>query len=134
MGLIVPLDIPLFREMYPKLADASDAQITLWWGVACELVGNSQSSRIPYNPPHVMTRQIILYAALCHVGSLSRRDGGLVGRLQSAAQGTVNTSLGYTDRANAVWWNQTQCGATVWQLLKPWRTGGIYFTGRRCHA
>ena len=133
MGVSVPLDAALFRELYPKFAKSTDAQITQWWGVACVLIDNSPGSRIPYDPPVILTRRVILYAALCHLAALDSR-AGLVGRMQSAAEGSVNAGFTYTDRANAAWWNQTQCGATVWQMLKPWRTGGLYFSGRRCRG
>lgn len=127
---VVELDTALFRELYPKYADASDQLVEAWWTVACQLIGNTESSRIPYNPPSVTVRKSILYAALCHVAELMTRGNSAVGRVSSASEGSVSTSFDYPALSkNGAWWAQTQCGALVWQMLLPYRSGGLYFRG-----
>ena len=128
-GGVVELDVGLFRELYPAYAAATDAQIGAWWDIACDLVGNAPGSRIPYDPPSVTTRKGVLYATLCHLAELNTRGNGGVGRISSAAEGSVNAQMSYDDKSGAAWWVQTQCGALVWQLLKPYRSGVLYFRG-----
>lgn len=126
---VVELNIAEWRGIYPQYPDVSDAQLQGLWAVACDLIGNAPTSRIPYDPPAIIKRKTILYAALCHLAYLSTR-GDLVGNVASAAEGTVNAGLAYMQRGNSRWWDQSQCGATVWMLLTPYRSGGCYVPGR----
>lgn len=127
---VVTLDADAWRELYPAFAAATDAQVRHWFAVACLLVDNSERSPVPYDPPARLQRQAILDLVMCHLATLDRR-GGIVGRMSNAAQGSVNTGIDYqAGNKNAAWWTQTQCGATVWQLLKPYRVGGAYYHGR----
>lgn len=132
-GAVVVLDAALFRELYPRFASATDAQVGQWFDIAVELVGNGPASPVPYNPPSVTTRQRILYVVMCHLAALDAR-GDVVGRVASAAEGSVNTQLasGFDGKNGPAWWQQTQCGATAWQLLAPYRTGGKWFGGCKC--
>ena len=127
---VVELDTGLFRELYPKYEKASDQLIETWWEAVCQLIGNTESSRIPYSPPSVNTRKVILYAALCHVAELMTRDNGVVGRVSSASEGSVSTAFDFPVLSKSgAWWAQTQCGLMVWQMLLPYRSGGLYFRG-----
>ena len=127
---VVELDAAAWREGFPAFASATDAQITQWFGAACLLVGNDEGGVIPYDPPSRLQRRIIIDLVMCHLATLDRR-GDAVGRVTSATQGSVSSSTDYAAGGkNAAWWTQTQCGATAWQLLKPYRSGGAYFHGR----
>ena len=124
---VVALDTALFKEMYPEFAGLSENALQGYWEIDCQLIDNSEASRIP-----VQVRKPILYAALCHICRLMTGDIGSVGRVSSASQGSVSASLEYPEVSKqAAYWVQTQCGALVWQLLKPYRTGGLYFYGGR---
>ena len=130
MAAVVEFDPAAWRAAFPRYASATDDQLAWWWDTATELVDNGPRSPIPYDPPTVRTRQTILYAVVCHLAALDGRGDGAVGRVASAAEGSVNTSFDYgATTARAAWWTQTQCGAAAWALLKPWRTGGLYFGG-----
>ena len=126
---VVELNIPEWRAIYPQYPDVSDAQLQGLWVVACDLIGNSPTSRIPYDPPRTEKRKTILYATLCHLAYLTVR-GDLVGNVTNAAQGSVNAGLAYMQKANSRWWDQSPCGATAWMLLTPYRSGGCYVSGR----
>lgn len=125
---VVELDIPEWRATYPQYPDVPDAQLLGLWDVACDLVGNSPSSRIPYNPPRTSARKAVLYATLCHLAYLATR-GDVVGNLTSATEGSVNAGLAYLQKANSRWWDQSPCGATAWMLLARYRSGGLYVRG-----
>ena len=122
----VSLDIAEWRSMFPQYADEGitpDSLLTAQWPVAEHLVGNSDRSRTPED-----TRALALYYTLCHLITLQSR-GDVVGNVTSAAQGSVNAGLAFMQRANSRWWEQTPCGLTAWELLRPWRTGGCYVRG-----
>lgn len=129
-GAVVELDAALFRELYPDYASATDAKIGQWFDQACLLVGNRPGSAIPYDPPSVTTRKTILYVVMCHLAALTAR-GDLVGRATQASEGSVSVQLssGLDGGRGGAWWQQTQCGATAWQMLAPFRTGGKWFGG-----
>lgn len=127
--MIVVLDIPTWRAMYPAYAALTDAQITMFFAQARMIVRNRESSPVPYNPPENSDREIILYLLTCHLAELTTRGAGSVGRVASAAEGSVNASMAMGSRNNARWYEQTQCGSTAWQLLLPYRTGGKYVVG-----
>lgn len=124
----VELDMAEWREIYPQYPDVSDTQLAYLWAIACDLVGNAPSSRIPYDPPRTEKRKIILYAALCHLAYLHTR-GDLVGNMTSATEGSVNAGFAYQMKTNSRWWDQSRCGAMAWQLLAPYRVGGLYVRG-----
>jgi len=126
---IVELDLTEWREIYPQYPKVSDVQLQGLWDVACALIGNTPSSRIPYDPPRTERRKIILYATLCHLAYLATR-GDVVGNVSNAAQGSVNVGLTFMQKQNSRWWEQSQCGATAWMLLAPHRSGGLYVSGR----
>ncbi len=127
---VVELDIEGWRELFPAFAEAADAQVQHWFAQACMLVGNDAGSMIPYDPPSRLQRQTVINLVMCHLATLDRR-GDAVGRVTSATQGSVSSSTDYAAAGrNAAWWTQSQCGATAWQLLKPYRVGGLYLHGR----
>lgn len=115
--------------MYPAYAALSDEQISLFFAQACMIVRNRESSPVPYDPPKNSDREIILYLLMCHLAELTTRGAGSVGRVASAAEGSVNASMAMGSRNNSRWFEQTQCGATAWQLLLSYRTGGRYVSG-----
>ena len=126
---IVILKMDEWRKLYPQYPGVGDIQLDFLWEIACALVGNTASSRIPYDPPRSQRRKIILYATLCHLAYLQTR-GDLVGNLTSATEGSVNAGFSYQVKDNSRWWDQSQCGAMAWQLLGPFRRGGMYVRGR----
>lgn len=128
---VVVLDIALFRELYPMYANASDAQIEYWWQLANIVIDNTPGSSIPYAPPSVTTRKVLLYLLMCHFATLDARGPGAVGRVTQAAEGSVNgqISSALDQSKQAAWWMQSQCGAMAWEILKKFRVGGLYFHG-----
>ena len=99
---VVELDIAYFRAAYPQFADADavpDAMLERLWSEAGILVDNTAASSIPARDPSGNPRKAILYALLCHLATLETRG------------------------------EQTQCGATAWELLRGWAIGPLYFPG-----
>lgn len=126
---VVTFDHAEFKEIYPQFANFSDERLTFYFDMACVLVDNTERSRIPYNPPEVNTRKIILYALVCHFAELFLRGGGVVGALTSATEGSVSTGFSMPVNPNSAWYNQTQCGAFAYQLLLQFMLGGRAYRG-----
>lgn len=125
----VTFDIAEFRGIFPQFAEIPDAQLNYFFDTATILVDNSGRSKVPFNPPAVTTRKTILYALVCHLCTLFLRGGGVVGTLSNAAEGSVNTGFSVPQNPNAAWYNQTQCGATAYQLMIPFIMGGRAYNG-----
>ena len=125
----VSFDLEEFRQIYPQFAAIGDAQLENAFAVACLVVDNSERSPVPYNPPAVTTRKTVLYLLVCHLSTLEQRGGGTVGGLASASQGSVSASFKGIDSAGGEWFNQTQYGATAWQLLSGLIPGGRLYNG-----
>ena len=117
-----------FKGLYPQLADFTDAQLQNYFDVACLVVNNTERSMVPYNPPGVTTRKTILYLLVCHQCELSLRRG-VVGILTSVSQGSVSAGFAAPTNPGAEWFNQSQCGATAWQILQGFMHGGRLYNG-----
>lgn len=125
----VAFDPQEFKVIYPQFADFSDLQLSHCFSVATTLIDNSESSRIPYNPPGVGTRKVILYALVCHLCELSLRGGGVVGVLTNATEGSVSSGFSAPSTPGAEWYAQTQCGFLAHQLLKSYTLGVRTYNG-----
>ena len=124
---VVVLDIAAFRAEFPQFADETQfpaAMLEAQWKVAGRFVDNSEGSRLPYD-----LRELVLPLVLCHLLTLAGRSSGLVGALTSATEGSVSAGSTFTPRQGSQWWMQTQCGATAWELLMPYRLGGRWIAG-----
>lgn len=126
---VVVFDSAEFKAINPQFADFTDAQLQFAFDVACLVADNTERSRIPYSPPADNTRKTILYLLVCHLCELAIRGGGFVGNMTSAAEGSVSVGIAAPTNPNAAWFNQTQCGATAWQLLLPYMLGGRLYNG-----
>lgn len=125
----VIFDSAEFKLVYPQFIDLPDEQLQHFFDAATILVDNSERSKVPFNPPKIMTRKVILYALVCHFATLFLRGGGVVGSLTSASEGSVSTGFTVPTNPNAAWFNQTQCGAFAYQLMLPFIVGGRAYNG-----
>ena len=119
-----------FKDVYPQFADFTDAQLQFAFDVACLVLDNSERSRVPYDPPGKTARKTIFSMLVCHLCGLKKR-GDIVGAVTSAAEGSVNVGFAAPANPDAQWFNQTQCGATAWQILSGYLPGGKLYRGRK---
>jgi hypothetical protein len=109
-----------FRLGRPEFGSLEDEALNRMFGEAALMVGNGDGSAIPYDPPDVTDREIILYLIVCHLASLEKRaaDGG-AGFLASASEGSVSVSFTQLQGTRGeAWWNLTPCGQTYLKLSK----------------
>ncbi|HFC6390697.1 TPA: DUF4054 domain-containing protein [Neisseria lactamica] len=125
----VVFDKARFQTAYPEVR-AADAQLEMWFAQAESLLDNTGRS-IVKKPEE---REMLLFLLVRHFAALNERaaQGGLVGRIASASEGSVSVSadMGAVG-GNAAWYLQTPHGATYWQLTAKYRrfryvSGGCY--------
>ncbi|WP_304676700.1 DUF4054 domain-containing protein [Neisseria polysaccharea] len=125
----VVFDKARFQTAYPEV-QAGDAQFAMWFTQAESLLDNTDHSIVK----KLEEREMLLFLLVRHFAALNERaaQGGLVGRIASASEGSVSVS---TDMGaaigNAAWYLQTPYGATYWQLTAKYRrfryvSGGCY--------
>lgn len=125
----VVFDKARFQTAYPEVR-ATDAQLEMWFVQAESLLDNTGRS-IVKKPEE---REMLLFLLVRHFAALAERaaQGGLVGRIASASEGSVSVSADMGAAiGNAAWYLQTPYGATYWQLTAKYRrfryvSGGCY--------
>lgn len=125
----VVFDKARFQTAYPEVR-AADAQLEMWFAQAESLLDNTGHS-IVKKPEE---REMLLFLLVRHFAALAERaaQGGLVGRIASASEGSVSVSADMGAAiGNAAWYLQTPYGATFWQLTAKYRrfryvSGGCY--------
>jgi len=135
---VVAFDYSLWAQQFPELAASVDeTQAALYFATACDLVDNTPLSPIPYCPPQDLTRQRLLNLATAHVVKLfapigGKAPGGLVGRIESATQGSVSVTAKLADGISetAAFWSQTQYGLLYWTSSAGYRKGRYFATPR----
>ena len=126
----VVFDKARFQAAYPEV-QAGDAQFAMWFTQAESLLDNTDHSIVK----KLAEREMLLFLLLRHFAALSERaaQGGLVGRIASASEGSVSVSadMGAVG-SNAAWYLQTPYGSTYWQLTAKYRR--FRYVAGGCHA
>lgn len=113
-----------WSTLYPDLATKVDqAQAQAYFDMSGALyVDNTDCSVID----NVGVRLQLLNLAVAHLATinLSAAAGGtgIVGRVNSAKEGSVSVTSELNVPGSAAWWAQTQAGLSLWQALAPYRT------------
>lgn len=123
-----------FRAIYPAFSTVADAALADCFARATLVLDNTEASPVQ----DVAQRGVLLNLLVAHMAALSygehgQAPSGLVGRVNSATQGSVTVSTDYGALAtNQAWFVQTQYGAQYWQLTAPYR--GLRWVGRPGNA
>lgn len=123
-----------FRAVYPAFATLADAVLNDCFARATLILDNTEASPVQ----DVAQRGVLLNLLVAHIAALSygehgQAPSGLVGRVNSATQGsvTVSTDYGAVSQSQA-WFAQTQYGAQYWQMTAQYRT--LRWVGRPRNA
>ncbi len=120
MDGIVAFDYSFFLQRYSELAYIAESLLQLYFneaGLYCDNTANSpiQDSTVGGQ------RYLLLHMATAHIAFMNSPPsaGGtasqLVGRIQSATQGSVSVSTQNDyPPGSAQWWQQTKYGAAFW--------------------
>ena len=135
----VVFDADEFRALFPHLKDKaviSDDALASYFSIAADKWGGTgDHSPWPYDLSSGVTRRRdALYAFTCHLATISLWPAGQSGPVQSAGQGSVNTSFAQLNVQGLAdqWYAQTPCGQMFLVMyLKPLSIGGrLYGTAR----
>lgn len=121
-----------FAAAYPAFATLTDAQLQSAFDVSTLFLNNSCCSIVEDAP----TRQTLLYMLTAHVATLiygqnGQLPSGIVGRVDSAREGSVAVSASYANdmSMSEAYFSQTPYGAQFWQATVAYRMGGYYTPG-----
>ena len=126
----VVFDKARFQADYPDVS-ATAEQLEMWFVQAESLLDNTDHSIVK----KLEEREMLLFLLIRHFAALAERaaQGGLVGRIYSATEGSVSVGadMGAVG-GNAAWYLQTPYGATYWQLTAKYRR--FRYTPGGCYA
>lgn len=113
-----------FKQIYPQFSNYPDAQLQFFFNKAELKVENTDSTCLDE-----ATRKILLYLLVAHFAELQGRindgSGSIVGRADSASEGSVNIHFAYDVKGDsAQWHSQTPYGAEYWAMTAQFRTFG----------
>lgn len=125
----IVFDKARFQAAYPEV-QATDAQLEMWFTQAESLLDNTDHSIVE----KLEEREMLLFLLVRHFAALAERaaQGGLVGRISSATEGSVSVSADYGGTPDSAWYLQTPYGATFWQLTAKYRR--FRYVAGGCHA
>ncbi len=127
-GGIVVFDYGLFAMRYPELAGSINATLAQqFFNEAQTYCDNTPCSPIPYCPPYQTERQTLLNMMTAHIIALNVPLNGnasspLVGRIDSATEGSVTVHADMPNQPGAAaWYQQTKYGAAFWTATAKYR-------------
>lgn len=116
----------VWAAMYPALAvTVPEPLAQAYFDQSTLILNNGVGSVVP-----LATTRLALYNLLvAHIATLNGADrGGLVGRINSASEGSVSVATEYAGPTNAAWFLQTPYGAQYWQSTAQYRSA-VYVPG-----
>lgn len=118
--MAVTFNPELFKQRYPEFAGVSGELLGLYFDESTLIVSNTDRSRVKDEKE----RRILLWLLVAHKAQLaSNKQGGLVGRIASASEGSVSVSTDMGPVTNTqAWYIQTQYGAEYWNATAKYRT------------
>lgn len=127
---VVVFDPATFKLAFPEFAQVPDARLTVLFGMVTATTIDNTDASIVVDPAQRAPMIDLLIAHMLTLFGYVRTDGtsvpgtGVVGRVSSATEGSVSTSLEYRAAATATeaWYNQTPYGAMYWAMTAPFRS------------
>ena len=120
---VVTFNYLIWSSVFPALAaSVNETAAQQYWNQAGLYLDNTPCSPIQ----NLQTRAMILGLLTAHIATLFGVINGnppspLVGRINSAAEGSVNVGTEMPGPVSAAWFNQTPYGAAAWQAMAPYR-------------
>lgn len=110
-----------YPEFVPTIANYPTAA-KVCFANACLYLDNTETSRVPDPPRGALLMMLTAHILTLRFGVNGKVPSGLVGRVASAGEGSVNVSadMGPTT-ASSAWYQQTQYGASYWRASAPYR-------------
>lgn len=135
---VVVFDPAAFKLAFPQFAGATDGSLTaLFTMIGFSFIDNSDASIVVNVDQRgammnfLMAHMLTLFGWVDENGTVTP-GSGVVGRVASATEGSVSTSLAYNIPmgAGAAWYSQTPYGAAYWVMTAPFRSFHYVAAGR----
>ena len=130
---IVVLDYAHWQRRYPELALwVSLPMYETLFELAQLYCDNTPGSKIKYDPDNnIYTRQTLLELMTSHLAALNAPLDGqpsptLVGRINSAMEGSVSVGTEYPILPGQEWYAQSKYGAMFWAATQQYRRARYY--------
>lgn len=125
---VVAFDYPLWATRYPEFATTVSEGLARAYFLDAQLtLSNDASSPVS----NLVNRLVLLNMLVAHIAKLnSPNNGGLVGRISNASEGSVSVAVDFSSPETAAWLNQTQYGAQFYASTASLRTMH-YIPGRQ---
>lgn len=121
---IVAFDPTAFKARYPEFVSVDDTLLGDYFTEATLYLDNTDASRVQ----DVSQRAVLLNMLTAHVADLYAGSNGqapspLVGRINTATEGSVTAAAAMDGvPGTAAWYMQTKYGASYWQATARYRT------------
>lgn len=121
-GAVATLVVSNFKDAYPVFAALSPAQIEESFSLATVYLRNDGTGPVSTVP----LQTSLLYMLTAHIaqlmyGTTGTNASGVVGRVNSASEGSVSIGADWPTTANNAWFLQTPYGANFWQATAGYR-------------
>lgn len=122
MGVVI-FDPAAFKLRYPEFSSVDDTLLQQYFTQATIYLDNTDFSRVSDLAVRAMLlNMLVAHIAFLYSGANGQSPSGLVGRIDSASEGSVSVHAdmpGVT--ANSAWYMQTKYGADYWNATAPFR-------------
>jgi len=121
---VVVFDPATFKVRYPEFVNVSDALLQAYFDEATIYLANTEDSRVQDVAQRaVLLNMLVAHIAQMNAGSATQPASPLVGRVNTATEGSVSvgTDMGVVP-FTAAWFLQTKYGASFWQATARYRT------------
>lgn len=135
---VVVFDPAAFKLAYPEFATVPDARLTALFNIVGATILDNTDASVVVDPLQraplldmLVAHMLVLFGYTTTTGQVVP-PRGVVGRVASATEGTVSTSLEYHVPANAseAWFSQTPYGAMYWLAVAQFRSFRYGVIGR----
>jgi hypothetical protein len=121
---VAVFDYGSWSTRYPELATVVDEPLAVeYFAEAGLYLANDDASVVPADAVTYQPRLALLNMVTAHIAALNMPGASpLVGRINSATQGSVTVSADMGPPAgSSAWWLQTKYGAAFWQAVAKYR-------------
>lgn len=132
---VVIFDPVTFKAAFPQFATITDGMLQMDFTFATLLLNNSCQSLVC----DANVRESLLNLLVCHIAALMQGENGqapsgVVGRLDSGAEGSISFSAEYASQIgqSMAYYVQTQYGAMFWQMTGQYRQFRVYAAPECC--
>lgn len=123
---VVTFDYSGWIARYPEFSAVIQATAQLYFNEATLYLDNTSASVVADASPGG-ARATLLNMLTAHIAALNMAGSSpLVGRINSATEGSVSVGTDYAVPGTAAWFAQTKYGAAYWQAVLPYRTMRYY--------